>query len=393
MRHMRKILSSPVLVGGGVLVIVSAVFVGMMLLHVRTDIYMYDDWQNTHVGMLVDWIHGDDFPMPPGFYFLVYALSGFSRDAGNLNAVAAVLLSLATYTKFTQTRGYLESQYGPGTKRNADIIPKVAALGLLLVATVPIIGEWRFHLGRISVNIWHNSTTILVIPLGIIIYRMSVKLFEGPPQGAPANMIALLLFVSIWIKPSFAIIYLPSMIAVCLYYGCSRNYGALFKIALSGVIGLVVLYLIIYHSNLSFGYSSESDGIRIAPFSAISMYSKNVLVDLALSIMFPLSVALLYSGRFFSGREASLVLGMFFAGLLVMILFQEVGARAVHGNFIWQAIIANYLLFMYAAKVSMQAFDIRKWSVRQIIVSGVFSLHVLSGVLYVGKILISGSYK
>jgi hypothetical protein len=83
----------------------------------------------------------------------------------------------------------------------------------------------------------------------------------------------------------------------------------------------------------------------------------------------------------------------FGVAVIIFILFTESGAREFHGNFFWQCIVCNYILFVVTAILLVKDIDAEGVvSLKNKLVLFTFALHVIAGILYLYKFLATGSY-
>lgn len=88
----------------------------------------------------------------------------------------------------------------------------------------------------------------------------------------------------------------------------------------------------------------------------------------------------------------------FAIAFLIAILIHETGVRMYHGNFFWQLIIANYILFLVTGsflwKEIMESIHSKKImaSPKLLLVVVCYLAHLGSGFLYIFKIFYTESY-
>jgi lysylphosphatidylglycerol synthetase-like protein (DUF2156 family) len=100
------------------------------------------------------------------------------------------------------------------------------------------------------------------------------------------------------------------------------------------------------------------------------------------SYAFP-AVALAFGGETVRGNLAvRYALGLAAVGLAWFVLVGEKGHQEFHGNFMWQAIIANYVLFAALVGAVLVWLRDTAFGWRQWVVLGVFGLHLAGGVHY-----------
>jgi hypothetical protein len=74
-------------------------------------------------------------------------------------------------------------------------------------------------------------------------------------------------------------------------------------------------------------------------------------------------------------------------------LLIETGSRAYHGNFFWQCVVCSYLLFMVVLMLFSERvgrIGMRGWKEKVILLT--FLAHVLSGIGYLVRLFVTGSY-
>jgi len=332
-------------------------------------------------------VSGDILP-PANFlyYLVVYMVALSSTGTSPLFVSSALVLSLSVAAKFRITREICVEYYRDvlGDNAASDVIVVVWSVLLLIVFSLPIS---TFYLGQIPPNVWHNSTTIFVMPFALSLFWLSYKQLVEP---APRRIlfIGALCVLNVFIKPSFFFVFsLSYPLMLVRRFGLGRRMWRNLWPVVVGLIMLLVLYVLIYL--LSFGSARVGEsGIAIRPFSVWSRYSSNIPLSLVASFAFPITYLAFY------WREVSkhLLLQYSLLGSLISIcifvMLSETGPREFHGNFGWQCIICNYILFLvttvlFAEKVN--TVGLRNWKNKTILAA--FLLHVLAGFLYLARAL------
>ena len=152
---------------------------------------------------------------------------------------------------------------------------------------------------------------------------------------------------------------------------------------LPAVLFLAAQYLAYYQSGAS------GNALQYAPLLAIGFYSPTdagtLVWKLAASILFPAVVVLCFPRSLKDGR-VSLAWGTLLVALAIGYLFAEDGRQADHGNLLWSAQLAVFLLFAVSAGWLVERVAGRAaapgagvWG-RAAICALVFAWHVESGV-------------
>jgi uncharacterized membrane protein YgdD (TMEM256/DUF423 family) len=131
----------------------------------------------------------------------------------------------------------------------------------------------------------------------------------------------------------------------------------------------------------------------IAPFRVWQIHSKNIFIDLLMSIFYPFAFLIAYRKEIKQYRGYLYAVLTFIVGLLVAILFVESGPRDFHANYFWTAIIANYILFAYSAALNLRLIALRsRFLIKDHILLIIFGAHVFSGFYYIINLYILKSF-
>jgi hypothetical protein len=349
-----------------------------------------------HSELIKSFIETHSLPANFLYYLLVYSFSGFSLDIERLYFVSLLLLTLAVVFKyyFSYRLATVAVFNDFHSLDNSKYIIVFLVLTLLLIIH-PIITpldtkNGMFYLGKASINIWHNSTTILVMPFILLMFFFSYQFLINPHIK---NLILLLLFgiLTAIVKPSFIFCFLIVFPFFLLFkYKLSGSFflALLFLFILMIIIGLE--YYSIFRLN-SYGevfYNSTSDGIRIAPFQAWAHYSENIPIDLLSSIAFPLFFSVIYFKNLKNILLLQYTWSLFIVALVIGILFIEDGPRMWHLNFFWQVPMTNYLLFLFTSITYLKILFQKSFlNIVDYVLIIIWISHVISGLIYLRKFL------
>jgi CDP-diglyceride synthetase len=141
----------------------------------------------------------------------------------------------------------------------------------------------------------------------------------------------------------------------------------------------------------------DASRILFAPFLVYSKMSESLLPKFLLSILFPLSILLLFRTRALRDRYYMLGLLLFLMGAIQSYFFAESGIRIFKGNFLWSGQLGLFLWFVISLRFVVQQFYSERaeprWSATYIALSGIFALHVVSGIIwYVLETTSPGAY-
>jgi hypothetical protein len=352
----------------------------------------------THTRHLLACVDQRIVPTPPLYFTMLFILGGFSFNIALLNQIAIYLLSVFVCLKFFTTYYVVSDRLEAQSEQSSfKLLLGVVILCLLFVAPIYYELGGRMYLGRLGINVWHNSTTIVAMPFVILLFRESLKFIENE-HISKRNIIYifLLAFIQILIKPSFLFAYAPTFPLMLLFKDGIRHPKFWWSVGIvaSICVFIFVEYYVIYQLD-TFGkvYKQSKSGLEIKPFKVWSHYSKNIWLDATVSIFFPLIFTLLTIKDLKHNTSLQFAIVLFIFAILVAILIVERGNRALHGNLFWQVIMTNYLLFLVCIiSVFKKMKKWARWNVKSILLTVAFMCHTISGVLYVHKILIARSY-
>ncbi len=333
------------------------------------------------------------------YYFVVAALGFLSENPGVLILSSSFALAFAVAFKFYFTKKFM---FAINKDAFSESIMKMNKLELLVIvgAGLSIFAHnllaipKNMYLGNVPPNVWHNSTTIFLMPVAVLLFWKSYEvLMKSKTEIKDLFFISILIALNLAIKPSF---FLSFVAAFPLMSLIKNKLNKSFWIQMLPIIvgcGLLIFQAkVIYSESTTNAYSSGS--LKLAPFHIWNYFTgKTIHLSLFASCLFPFLLVLAYFKEIKKSvvfHYASLI---FIISLLWYILVSETGPREYHGNFSWQAIVGSYILFMTSVTLFLRyAFQKEKFTRRDKILSIVLGLHVLSGFIYIYHILSTGSY-
>lgn len=342
-----------------------------------SDFATHSSWA---VGELKDPLY-DKFFSYPVWHFMVravYTLLPVGREcAGAL--VTAFCIGTVAWLLFGFLWGQLKMRL---SWRHICLLD----IGLLLVTALYM--PWfntKVYLGQNSPTIWHNPTNMAVKPIALAAFLWFMKICDREKKGRWTDfaILAVLLLLSCFIKPSFVQGFMPAA-AVFLLFMLIKDrkswFGFCCKTAASFL--LPCMYFLIQYVTV-FGENTNR-GIGIAPFEVMKMDTRYPLISILQAVAFPLFVFLAVGWKKVSKDHYMLLAGLFYVvSLLEAVLFIEV-QEAASGNFEWALQLALFILFAMTA-VKFYRSDIKK-SVR---LAGniLLGYHCLSGIFYYLQII------
>jgi hypothetical protein len=156
---------------------------------------------------------------------------------------------------------------------------------------------------------------------------------------------------------------------------------------------MILEYVAIYQLG-AYGYGKPGEsGITIAPFVWWKLYATNIPVTILISTAFPLVYLAFYWKRVISLPFLYYAYLLWAVGIAILSLLSETGPRESHGNFQWQAVVANYILFFAVTTDFVKTvIENQKLNLADKVIAAVFIMHLLSGWLYLVKTVLRGNY-
>lgn len=253
----------------------------------------------------------------------------------------------------------------------------------------------NLYYGYIVFNAMHNPTTAMIRPFALIAVVFALRAFAGYMRfsGRTALMCVLVVGASLFVKPNFALVFIPALIVVVAYRAAvKQNYiGA--RLILLGIVAPTIVLLAVQYvlQFVVLPRPGGNSGIALMPFVATVMFEPSfwwIAIKLLLSLAFPLTVYLLYRRELKADVGIGLAWWMVAAGIAQMYLLTEGGLIARDLNFWAGAQIAGFILFAFTLKSWL---PLIKREPRAWVSVALLALHVISGVLLYGTIL-TGTY-
>jgi hypothetical protein len=356
-----------------------------------------------HAKMAYSYSQGEVKLLPNFLYFFLLSLfTGFSKQYALYYIPAVILMSAAITAKFFITKFYAV-KFCSICKEN-QTYPYLIAIVMLFVFPLPGVNYFtadQFYMGQLAPNVWHSSTTIFLMPFAEILFFESYSLLFLNDKNTKNKIVQVLVLLTLnaLIKPSFLFTLLPTVgiffFVQYLFLKKETNYLVKILPYVIGCIFIAVEYYFIYKLNYSgVDYSDKTNsGIAFEPFAIWKSYSPNLVIAFITSFFFPLVYILVSKGAVLKNTIVRFSLCNYLIGLSLWILLAEQGFRRSDGNFIWQMVVAGYLVFFTMLIEFLNAAKNNTLTkMKQWIAGGSFFLHFAWGVFYWVKIIIFSNY-
>lgn len=352
---------------------------------IQTDIQL-------HAQFIKDYADGNKpFQVNFLYYFLVYSLTFFSSESPALLLMSVYVLTIATFFKY-----YLVKLTFLNITNKNSIQASVFASMLLFCFSIPFFYYVLdyFYLLNFPPNIWHNSTTIFVMPFVFSLFYISVNQLQQH-KNSNLLLICILIIINAVSKPSFLFVYLIaySLMLLMTYPILTKKFWINIAPLAIAMILIVIEYLFIYQSTeVSSNSSIEIDFFRFynnwgKGYTNISL----LVMAIISSLLFPM-VVILKNKQFLKQKILQTALLFTTIAILISITLTETGLRENDGNFLWQSFMCVFLLYFSCIYLLLKEITKLGSSKKFFLEFTVFSIHFISGILYLINIFINKNY-
>ncbi|WP_338793012.1 hypothetical protein [Bernardetia sp. MNP-M8] len=358
-----------------------------------------------HAGFAKLWIEQGLSHAPLNFLYFgtIIVLGGFYANLQWLGFVSAIVLSLSWAAKYSISKWVIEDYlviYNIDTKVFDKYITYLA-IGICFVGHIPFNtilnrNHLNFYMGELSPNTWHNSTTTFMLPFCVLLFYLAYKKVFLNRKGLN-TLIIILAVTCFFVKPNFTLCFSPIYFCCIFYkYKLTKNFWLALPACIIPFVLLLVHSIILFHSTYGGDYAQANQpSIIFSPFSVWQLQLGNPILAPILSFFSVAILPILYL-IFYKKRSSIVYLSLIFSilALIIFILFAEVhnGSIAPSGNFIWQVTMCNYIMFLVFGIESMKRTLTEPLDFKKIIIWFLIALHSMSGVMYMGRILVSKYY-
>ena len=225
----------------------------------------------------------------------------------------------------------------------------------------------RIYLGTGSPSVWHNVTLLAVKPFALLSVFLTIKFFASN-KSYYFLLAVFVTVVSIFAKPNYIIIFLPSLAAYMLlkrYFDKRQLLFALITVILS-VIALA------YQFTNEFGEGGKSS--VIFDFLGVwSLYTTNVGISIMLALGLPFLITLFNYQSVKKNEYIKFSWLLVLFSLILFSCFAEEGRNYSHANFSWSWNISLSLIYI---------FTIIEYFKNYFIMPGLFRYSLLGMMLY-----------
>ncbi|MDQ7047615.1 MAG: hypothetical protein Q9M39_08335 [Sulfurovum sp.] len=227
-------------------------------------------------------------------------------------------------------------------------------------------------------NIWHNVTLWSVKPLALLSIILLFKAVYSK-KNLYYFLTTITVLTSLFAKPSFAIMFLPSLAIFGLIQKHYNKQFILFYIFLS----VMSIGILLYQFSHTF---HTGDSKVIFDFLGVwSQASRDVPISIMLTLAFPLLFVLVES-KILHDDYILFSWIQIFIGILFYSLLAQTGHYYNHGNFGWSYMIAISILYVFSIIKFFSIYNDLNIFKRYILLSLLLT-QVIIGIYYFEKVL------
>lgn len=313
------------------------------------------------------------------FHLLVAIMSLFSKNIFVLISVSIVLLSLAVLFKYLI--GYYFSKRFIFTKQSDDSIVKLGSLISVFVFPI-IIYPFLIRLMDSPVNVWHNGTTIFLMPFALLLFFKSYCFLQGDTDAKTIWILVLLVFLNIIAKPSFFFVFcLVFPLFALIEYKFTKSFWKSLIPVFVGVVFIAAQYFYIYFYLNSNKPTGEESGVIIRLLYYFDSIDKigYFIVRIIANYAFPLLFLILYFNKIRFNKLLHYSVSLLIVAFLIKFSIFETGPRAGHGNFSWQVVVTGFIWFLISVQLFFKEISQKSRLLKKdVFLIFVLGLHIVS---------------
>lgn len=355
----------------------------------------------SHIEILNKYLRLGYFPNPPLYYFCIYLVDFIVVVNFHFVVSSILVLSIFSALKFNLVKKYFLKDV---INSNISVIESVT-FSLMFCSPIYIyfLDGNVAYMGKFTSTIWHNSTIIFVFPICIWLFLQSLNFLNDPSKTLAIKLIGISILILLS-KPSFLFAFIIVFPIISLYKFGRKNMWFIISVIVCTIlfILLIVQKNVIYQNgNLDrLVYGGAISQVIIAPFKVWLSWAQHPFMNILTSFLFVLSFIILKFHTYKKDLEILYALGLLLVSLSIFFIFAESGPRFNHGNFYWQIpitfLIVNMVLikniFLPFLKEHINWLTLRKVSTPNKWILFFYSLHFISGIYYMVRILLEKSY-
>lgn len=330
--------------------------------------------------------NGSQYSIIGHIYRCIYMIGG--------NFGIAIFLSIVTILNIYVTKKVLEHFI---EEKNEFLLSIYAfLLNFVIAIYIPFIFK-NWVVGVQEPTEWHNSTYICMKPLGelaVLLYFYIEKNYLQKIDIGSYILFCAVLILANMVKPNFIIAFAPTMLVFLIidFFKNIKNKKAIQNIIIFGCAVLISLPILFYQQSIL--YNEESNNrIQLGFMTVLRFYNKTPIISLIQSAAFPLFVLITNFKTIIKNRNYCFVFVLNVIALTQYIFLEEAGKRAIDGNFTWGYSFSLMIAFISSvALITNSKKTENHKKVYYVVGYTLLALHILSGLVHFGRLLLGYSY-
>lgn len=338
-----------------------------------------------HNFLLIDYLKAGFFPLPPGYYAILYVVDLIIRVKHPFVVSSFIVLTFFLWWKYKMVHSWISNSVG--LKQESVVFLSISFLFLSPIY-IPMIDGPFWYLGKFTQTIWHNSTLIASFPFSILLVKQTFTWYDTRKQKDFLYLLGIGIVILL-IKPSFLFCFIPAFPIFILLLDRRLSKAVFLSLGLSSTFFLLLLLekelIYAWDPMIPRLYSNEEQSqVIFNPFRLFLHYSTEPFFDFISSFPLTLVFFFLWGKRAFDSQFFNFSLLLLLFALAVYFLFAETGFRELHGNFYWQIPIALFLHNLSILLFVVQEFLAKNKKVNNkiILIGAVYLVQVLLGINY-----------
>lgn len=346
--------------------------------------YTYISDTPAHLGYLVDYFDGTIYLPHPLWHICVRYMSYITL---NINMAAILVTAVFIVFWLYVLHSILDYLLCEIKECNLTTIKTIIILSIIFLigpAYLPFYSD-SIYMGTWSPNVWHNVTLLSVKPFALLTVFFTILALQKK-DILLYFLSTLFLIISMFAKPSFAIVFIPALL---IYYLLKKEYA---KSTLLFIIAMLIVFLGVAFFQFINTYVEGQGDIIIDFFGVWSLYSSNIIISILLGLFFPIIFFIFNPKLSIEDNWISFSWVMTIVAIIVFSTFAESGVRYDDANFVWSYIISMSLLYFFTIIKFVEIInDLSKYKI--IILSSILLYQFTIGILYTVKVLIGHSFR
>ena len=291
-----------------------------------------------HIAFMDKYFNGEVYIPHPLWHVSVYYLSKFLTISYEASAsiFTAFLITLYAVIVYKVAQGL--DEYGDNYAKWFLITMIAIFIGPFFIMSL----NSRIYMGPGSPSVWHNVTLLTVKPLALLSVYFTIKFFNTNKLYY-FTMAMVVTIVSIFAKPSFIIVFLPSLVV----YMLAKKYFSRRQLKYAALIILISVAILAYQYTHEFGKGNDGGSIIFDFLGVWSIYTPSVPVSIAMALGLPFFITLFNYQSVKKNDYIKFTWLLVLFSLIIFSCFAEGGKRFVDGNFSWSWQLSLSLIYVF----------------------------------------------